>query len=111
MTCCNKCDFWQEEGHCNDYSCECHGVENKETWEERFDEQFVPKSAWPPEDGDTVTIKVGRLKEYVSSEITAARAEERERCARVCDEQLDDGDIGYMNGIVDCAAAIRALTN
>ena len=64
--------------------------------------------AWPEQ--------IERFAALIASRVTAAaKAEEREACARVCIEQADDWraqlDRNYVDACSDCAAAIRARSN
>ncbi len=79
--------------------------------------------AWAEADGDGVPLEMARWYEYagpcltpaeVAALVEAARREEREACAALCEEGAslcpDDQDfnVGFANGCLDSARSIRA---
>lgn len=76
--------------------------------------------------GFTITVMAGPFVEHFARAVEReARREERERCAKVCEQTKPPPDVEYFTygpaysdrvaanaqGHVDCAAAIRALND
>lgn len=61
---CRLCDSWDYRG----CSCACHEKLPEQSMEERFAVQFVPNIMRPPEDDDTVKLKVGKLIAFITAE-------------------------------------------
>ena len=63
------------------------------------------RNSWPAE-----MEAMERQVNILTDALAQAKAEEREACAKVCEELDIDGwrDAGWDMGTIDCAAAIRA---